>query len=76
MKAAESAAKFFGHLLASVFISMLAAMVSGWLLMLAVGVAHHEWTPDLPTIGYWWAVLLAWLLRSATLTASSMDGDR
>jgi hypothetical protein len=35
----------------------------GWLFMLAVGIAHAEWLPNLPTIGYWWALLLVWLAR-------------
>ena len=30
----------------------------GWLTMLAVGIAHSEWVPGLPTIGYWWSCLL------------------
>ena len=34
----------------------------GWMLMLAVGIAHAEWVPGLPTIGYWWSCLLVWLL--------------
>lgn len=38
-------------------------LYSGWMLMLAVGVAHAEWIRVLPTIGYWWAVLLVLLLR-------------
>jgi hypothetical protein len=43
--------------------SALHALIGGWELMLAVGVAHAEWVPALPTIGYWWSVLLVYLLR-------------
>jgi hypothetical protein len=39
------------------------AFIDGFWLMLAVGVAHAEWVPKLPTIGYWWAVLLVAMLR-------------
>ena len=51
---------------------------NGWFLMLAVGVAHHEWWPALPTIGYWWAVLLCWLLRASfgRVTAKQCAEDR
>jgi hypothetical protein len=37
--------------------------LTGWMLMLAVGVAHADWIHKLPTIGYWWAVLLVALTR-------------
>lgn len=52
------------------FLGVLAQFVGRWLfgglwLMLAVGVVHHEWLPACPTIGFWWAVLLAALLRMA-----------
>jgi hypothetical protein len=30
--------------------------LGAWLFMLAVGVAHDEWAPSLPTIGYWASV--------------------
>jgi hypothetical protein len=76
MRAVEAAAKFCGYLITSLFVSALASMLGGWMFMLAVGVAHHEWTPGLPTIGYWWAVLLTWLIRSAALSAPSSGGDR
>jgi len=39
------------------------ALIDGWMLMLAVAVAHAAWIHNLPTIGYWWAVLLVLLLR-------------
>jgi hypothetical protein len=39
------------------------ALLGGWELMLAVGVIHAEWIRQLPTVGYWWAVLVVYLLR-------------
>lgn len=51
-------------------------LIGGWELMLAVGLAHAEWVPALPTIGYWWAVLLILLLRgtfSATRPVASRN---
>jgi hypothetical protein len=53
--------KFLEDLLTSVLI----ALMAGWAFMLAVGVIHHEWIPACPTIGYWSAVILAALVRSA-----------
>jgi len=41
----------------------LMSLLDGLWLMLAVGIAHAEWIPALPTIGYWWSVLLVALLR-------------
>lgn len=38
-------------------------LIGGWLTMLAIGVAHAEWIPTLPTLGYWWTVLLVTLTR-------------
>ena len=46
-----------------ILLSIFAGLFGGWLLMLAVGVAHSEWIPELPTIGYRAAVLLVLLLR-------------
>lgn len=56
----------------------------GWTLMLAVGVVHHEWWPAVPTIGYWWAVVLCLLLPAfprahltlpETLAGAEPDAD-
>jgi len=49
------------------------AMFGGWMLMLAVGVAHGEWITQLPTIGYWWAVLIVWLLQGSFKTIDFSD---
>jgi uncharacterized membrane protein len=49
----------------------IASANSGWALMLAVGVVRHEWIRDCPTIGYWNALVLGLLLRSALMIPSS-----
>lgn len=43
--------------------STILVFVNGWLFMLAVDLVHNEWIHSLPTIGYWWAVLLVWLIK-------------
>lgn len=40
------------------------APFDGWLLMLGVGVVHAEWIPALPTIGYYWAVVVTLIVQS------------
>jgi hypothetical protein len=44
------------------------ALLGGWALMLAAGIAHHDWVPTLPTIGYWPAVAIAALIRASSIT--------
>lgn len=45
-------------------------LVTGWMLMLIVGVVHAEWIPQLPTIGFGLALLLSALtLVRALLSA-------
>jgi uncharacterized membrane protein YiaA len=39
----------------------LRVLVDGWVMMLLVGVVHAEWIRSLPTVGYWWAVLIVTL---------------
>lgn len=52
-----------GKFVTATITGALASFAGGWELMLGVGVIHAEWIRTLPTIGYWWAVLLVWLLR-------------
>jgi hypothetical protein len=52
-------------------ISALTALLGGWELMLAVGIVHAEWIRQLPTVGYWWSVLLVYLLRGVFSVPSS-----
>lgn len=42
---------------------VLSHLLGGLELMLAVGIIRAEWIPWMPTIGYWWAVLIVLLLR-------------
>lgn len=46
-------------------VGLILAPLQGLYLMLAVGVVHHEWWPAVPTLGFWWAVLIVSLLRPA-----------
>jgi len=57
-KRRDTASTIIARLLVRITVSFL----DGWFLMLAVGVAHTQWIPQLPTIGYWWAVVLVALL--------------
>jgi hypothetical protein len=52
-----------GMILTGYLTTLLANLLDGWLLMLAIGVARAQWLANLPTIGYWWAVVLVALLR-------------
>lgn len=54
--------KFLGNVFSSSLASVLAALLNGWFLMLAVGVIHDHWIPQCPTLGYWWAALIVYLL--------------
>jgi len=71
--------KYLRNVIVGMLASMVCAFSDGWMLMLAVGIAHAEWVPALPTIGYWWAVLIVYLLRGvfskiapARVTASDL----
>ena len=68
--------KFLGGLLKAIVTSALASLLGGWFLMLAVGVAHDHWISRLPTLGYWWAVLIYGLLPALGGSRSSKDGER
>lgn len=57
--------KALGEFFTAVVSDFLVALITGLWLMLAVGIVHHEWIRQCPTIGYWWAVALCALLRSA-----------
>lgn len=48
-------------------------ILGGWLLMLAVGVIHHEWIHSCPTIGFGWSVLLSSLIKAALINHTSCD---
>jgi hypothetical protein len=52
-----------GRFVVTSLTAAVAAFADGWLFMLAVGVAHDHWLTSMPSIGYWWAVLIVWLAR-------------
>lgn len=60
-----------GTVLAVIIIAAIRASIAGWGFMLAVGVAHHEWLPNLPTIGFGPSMLIAVLLSLALLPTPS-----
>lgn len=72
----RSRRKTLGKLAVAIVQSALLSLAYGWYLMLAVGVVHHEWIRSCPTIGFWWAVLLCLLLRSALVPFSKSGEDR
>ncbi len=45
--------------IAALAMIVLGWLVTGWVLMLVVGIVHAEWIPQLPTIGFGLALLLA-----------------
>lgn len=69
MKAVEFLIRFVIEMIAN---GLLAALGGLWL-MLAVAVAHDHWVSGLPTLGYWWAFLIVFLLQGAFKT---VDLDR
>jgi acyl-CoA hydrolase len=53
------------------------ALFGGWMLMLTVGVIHGEWLTMMPTIGYWSAVKVSFMLSfmmGLAFGASRSDG--
>lgn len=70
----EALGKFVVEFVSAAVLSLL----YGWEFMLAVGVIHLHWLPVMPTIGYWWAVLVVWLLRAIFTpnTSSAKAADR
>ena len=48
-----------------ILLSVALAPVRWWLFMLGVGVVHHEWIPELRTIGFWWSAVVVELLGAA-----------
>lgn len=52
---------------AAQFLILAAVMwaLRAWVFMLAVAVIHDHWLPNVPTLGFWWAGLIIWLIRGA-----------
>jgi hypothetical protein len=63
--------RFLQLLAQAILTDCLASLMAGLWLMLVVGIVHGEWIRSCPTLGYWWAVLLSLLLRSALAGRSS-----
>jgi cytosine/uracil/thiamine/allantoin permease len=63
----EAWGKFAKVFFRAALTGVLMSLLCGWYFMLAVGVIHHEWLPQLPTLGYWWSVLIAYLIRVALI---------
>jgi hypothetical protein len=68
--------EFLGKLLTALVAGFLTALINGWLFMLAIGVIHEHWVSALPTLGFWWSVLISWLLRSALSSTGSAKSER
>lgn len=49
------------------------ALLRGWMFMLALGIAHNHWWPAIPTIGYWWSVLLLVAVPFGGTTSSKKE---
>ena len=35
------------------------SLIGAWAFMVMIGVIHHQWLPDLPTLGWWDALLIS-----------------
>lgn len=55
-------------LLALIILSIPATLLGAWLFMLTVGVMHGEWLTMMPTIGYWSAAKVFFMLSATTGT--------
>ena len=58
---------------ASIVFYAIFAFLTGWAFMLAVQTAHDHWLPVVPTIGYWWAVLLMFFIRVAFINPGNSN---
>jgi hypothetical protein len=47
----------------SIVAGFVRGLFGGWMLMLAVGIAHSHWIQELPTIGYWTSATIVYLLH-------------
>lgn len=70
---AEERGKALSGCFTALVTSGLMGFLKGWLFMLAVAVMHDHWVPQLPTIGYWWACAVMWLLPSLGGSTSTKD---
>lgn len=70
---AEQRGKAVNGCLTALGTSVITGFLKGWLFMLAVGIAHAHWVHGLPTIGFWWSVLLMWVMPSLGGTTRAKD---
>lgn len=56
--------------------NILVAFAHAFWIMLAVGIAHAHWIHQLPTIGYWTALLLTYLLTGVLSPVKSKKKDK
>jgi len=56
---------------ASIVMSAVSCLTTGWYLMLLVGILHHDWLRQLPTVSYGLALLIALLFNSITDSAAA-----
>jgi hypothetical protein len=68
---AEKRGKAVEGCISALIVKVGSDLLGGLYLMLAVGIAHAEWIHKLPTIGYWWAVLMVVLVRPAFASVTS-----
>lgn len=50
--------------------------LNAWYLMLAVGIAHRDWWPQVPVIGYGDSIVLTFLVGAAFGSMVSQATDR
>ena len=70
-KQSEQRSEALGGCLGALTWKAFADLTTGWMFMLAVDVAHTHWWSAVPTIGYWWAVLIVLLTRGMFGTTGS-----
>jgi divalent metal cation (Fe/Co/Zn/Cd) transporter len=56
-------------------VSLAMSLVAGFAFMIAVGLVREHWLPTCPGIGYWWAVLIAFFLRSSLYLNDAFGKD-
>lgn len=72
---AEQRGKALEGCVTALVTSLISGFLKGWLFMLAVGIMHDHWVPGLPTIGFWWSVLLMFVLPSFGSASTSKKDD-
>jgi hypothetical protein len=68
--------KAVGQFAKAVLFHLVVLSLRGLVFMLAVGIVHAEWIHALPTLGYWWSVLLVWLLAGLFSTIKYKENEK